>query len=969
MLGILGTTALLLDGGPDDTWGKPRERAVLATLLVHANEVVPLDELVRWVWPRDKPVPLQLGATFDTYVARIRRTLARLPSPPELRAEGNGYVLAVDRSQVDLHLFQDLVADARGRSAAEPRRVLDLVEGALWLWRGLPLADLVTEPALHCRERVLREEWLAAHTIRVRALFDLGRYDEALAALDELLADYPDDPQLANLTLTCLYRRQRLTEATGFFLTTWRRLRADGDERAAHLLRQHHTALAAAYPAPVVPRPTLVPREVPGDVRGFVGRREQLGMMDSAAVRLLVLDGPGGVGKTTLAVHWAHRAGDRFPDGELFVPMRGVASTGAVVDHVLTGLGQPPDPRLSGRQRERLLRVLLTGRRMLVVLDDVRDADQVRRLTELLAPCLVVVTSRQRLPLPHGVAARRIPVPPMSDGTVNVFLALHAQGPVPDAARLSALCGGLPLLLNVLTGQLAGRSPAHLAELVTRMDRRRLLAVVGAQGTAAAQGESCLTWSYRALSAPERRLFRLLALHPGTEISAEAAFACDGRTPTETLAGLTYLVAANLLEPSDELDRFARHDVLAEFAARCLERDEPDESRSAARERLLDFLTASATAAARMVCPGFVPQPGGRRSHGMAFVDVDEAKAWFGRERTTLTAAVRRAHDAGCHEQVWQLADPMASLLEWAGGAVESTAIRALAVDAARAVGDRDLEASALHRLGTAHLMVNDHEAAWRCLADADDLRGDQVAVLDGLGQLAALRGDTAEALALYHRGIAAASWVEDLAGSAWLHCHLGQSLRAAEQHDEALVHLRRGRALAREAEEPPAESACLAEIGALHRDRGDCLDAIAHCEEALAIAEAMPDLTAAALVCVTLAEISAECRLFDQAVTYGRRGVEILRGTQDLANQARVVEALGDALFQSGEPHEATVTWQQAAELYDHAGLPVLVVRLRGKIDNGRLRGSAPYARAGSDAVLPSLPAVRNIVNGHSEG
>src|SRR5262245_17444968 len=149
-LGILGTTALLLDGGPDDGWGRPRERAVLAVLLVHANEFVPLDTVVRWVWPPDKPAPLPPGPSLDAYVARIRRVLARLPGAPQLHIESGGYRLAVDPELIDLHQFRALLDQARRERM--PGRVVELVERALWLWRGLPVVDLATVPALTWRD-------------------------------------------------------------------------------------------------------------------------------------------------------------------------------------------------------------------------------------------------------------------------------------------------------------------------------------------------------------------------------------------------------------------------------------------------------------------------------------------------------------------------------------------------------------------------------------------------------------------------------------------------------------------------------------------------------------------------------------------------------------------------------------------------------------------------------------------------
>lgn len=952
ILGILGTTAVLVGGGPDDSWGKPRERAVLATLLVHANELVPAEALVRWVWPRDKPAPLPLGPTFDSYVARIRRVLARLPSAPELRAEDGGYRLVMDPALVDLHQFRGLVRAAW--AAHDPARTLELVEGALWLWRGLPLADLATEPALAWRERVLRDDWLAAHTVRVRALLDLGQPERALADLDELQEDHPDDLGLAALRLTALYQLRRFTDATRYHLATYHRLRAGGAERAAESLRQHDTALQSAYPVPLLPEPTLAPRQLPDDVPDFVGRRAELTELDRAGDDgVVLLDGPGGVGKTTLAVHWAHHARDRFPDGQVFVNMRGFSpqsavDAAAVVDDLLVALGQPPERTLGRRQRERLLNVLVTGRRILVVLDNVRDADQIRRLVDLLGSCLVVVTSRRRITLP--VEVRRVPVRPMSPEAAAILLSVRAHGQIPDADRIAMFCGGLPLLLTVLAGQLTGTSPAHLGELVTRLDRRRILTAVG-HNSVARPAESCLTWAYQALASPERRLFRLLALHPSDDIPAEAAYACDGRTPAETIKSLMCLVAAHLLEPSEELDRFNRHDVLAEFAARCLAQDETPEEVQAARERLLDCYFATASSAARLACEDY----SALASHEvMPFEDAPQALSWFGRERRTLWAALRHAYDEGWHHQVCRLADPIAALLEEAGNAAEGRAVRQLALDATRAAGEA--EATALRHLGAAHMLLEEHDAARRCLAaaarmaPADDLRCGYV--FDQLGQLATLQGDRLEALTLFRRGLAVAERADDLAQLCWLHCRIGQVLRVAQRMDDALEHLRRARGVAQEAGERTAEATSLAEIGALYRSLGDCSAALAYCEEALAIAESVPDLPAAALICVTLSTIGWESRWFDKAVAYSRRGVELLRGSQDLATQARVISAHGDALYHSGEPHEAVVMWQQAAELYEHAGFGVLAMRLRSKTESRRIHSSAPQARAESPAV-----------------
>jgi tetratricopeptide (TPR) repeat protein len=524
-------------------------------------------------------------------------------------------------------------------------------------------------------------------------------------------------------------------------------------------------------------------------------------------------------------------------------------------------------------------------------------------------------------------------------------------------------------LLDVLAGQLAKRPAMHLDELVTRMDRRRRLAVVGAHCPTSSPGEACLTWAYHSLAAPEKRLFRLLALHPGTEITVDAACACDGRTPAETLESLMNLMAARLVRPTADLDRVSRHDVLGEFAARCLDRDDRDDDKRRARDRLLDFFVGGTTRAAYLLCHGDRPPSG---DDGMVFADAEEAAAWFTRGQATLAAAVRRAHDSGCHDRTLLLADPLATLFEWAGRAAESTEIRALALESARATGGD--EAAALHHLGVAHQLAGNDRVAQRCLTAALDLPLDdglRVSALDRLGRLAALRGDTVEAMTRYRGAARVAERIADLDALAWLHFRMGQVLHAGDRLDDALVHLRRARTLAYHAFSRDAEVACLAEMGAIHRETGDDHAAFTHCEDALAVAEAIPDLAATARICVTLAEISGQCRRFDDAVAYARRGVATLQGTQDLAAQAEVVEALGDALHHSGEAHEAVVTWREAAELYDLAGLAMPAARLHGKMDRRRF-GTAPPARAESPAprtLGTSFPTPRNTFDRHAEG
>lgn len=981
ILGILGTTTLYVDGEPDETWGKPRERALLATLAVHAGRVVPLETLLRWAWPDESRTPANLGPTFHTYANRIRRALERLPSPPVLRAGQGGYRLDIDRSRIDLHRFRHLMAQAREHVKRDPRRVVELVEESLALWRGVPLADLSSEPAQAWRTALLHNEWLAAHTTMVSALLDLDRHEEAITQLDELHADHPSDVTLANLRLTALYGRRRFAEGLAFYLATWRRLRDDGDEQSIEHLRRHHAALATEHTTPDTPRPLLVPRRLPRDRVDFVGRRDELTALDEAtagrAGAVVIIDGLGGVGKTTLAVHWAHRARDRFPDGCLFVDLRGytegsaAVSPAAVVDELLLELGQPPDPTLSRREREVLLRAMLDDRRVLVVLDNARNIAGVHDLVSLLSSCVVIVTSRRRLTmLRTTTGARRISVRPMPerDATELLVTQLGARNRLTDEhrTRLVRLCGGFPLFLNVLAEDLAGRPPAQLAELAANLDRRALVLDVGEHGSGMAAGAACFASSYRALDEPERRLFRLLALHPGPAISVAAANSCDGRTPDDTARSLGLLADANLIEQPGELHTYRYHDLLAEFAKHCVENDESPEARHAAQQRLLDFYVAAATQASRALYPGYLVPPNQQleNRYVTAFADGEQALRWLRHQRANATAAIRFAHDAGFHDHVWRLVDPIATFLDKSGCHPESKDLRELAVMSAHAIGEHEGEASALLCVGLSCSAMGEHaqaqqflEAALRMVEGTPGLERGEAAALHHLGKLAMTRGDSVDALTLLQRGLAVAERIDDRQGVSWFHSTIGRVLRMIDQHEDATVHLHQARWLAQQAGERSAEANSLVELGSLFHAQGDLSAAAAHCEQALEISVSATDLSAEAQICLVLCEICTERKQFARAADYGRRGVDLLRG-KNITRHAAALETLGEALYHSGEWEQAVSSWHRAADLYSYIGAPGQATRLHAKIDievTARTDRTVPLTRPAKRPTQPT--------------
>ncbi|HEX2130348.1 MAG TPA: BTAD domain-containing putative transcriptional regulator [Actinophytocola sp.] len=952
--GILGPTALLIDGTVRENWGRPKERAVLGALLVNAGRWVSVDTLIEWAWPEEGTAPRSRG-TFHSYATRIRGWLRQVPVQPTLHAGNGGYRLDVDRSLIDYHEFTRLVAEARGHAKRNaPRSAVASVKRALGLWRGRPLDDLAGEPARAWRLRWVRDDWLSANRTLNAVLLDLHEYDEVLTRVGELQADHPDDVALATQRMSALHALGRYPDETEYYFEVRRRLRDDGDEAAAEHVRRHHEGLLASPAAPDPAPPAVPPRQLGRDVPDFVGRADLLAALDTMvgdrpASGVVVLDGMPGVGKTALVRHWGHRARRHFPDGELCVNLNGFGESAAiphttVVDEFLIELGHPPDEELAGRARELLLARLLSGRRVLVVLDNARDAKHVERLVGLFPDALVLVTSRQRLgSLSATQGAHRLRVEPMPPAEASTLLALkignRREVAEADRARLAALCDGLPMMIALLAEYVANHPPSRTAELAARLDRRQLLLEVGEDGDGSTTGRAFLDWSYRALAAPERRLFRMLGLHPGPDFGVDAACAIDGRGRAETMRGLRTLVAAHLLEQPEALDRYRFHDLIREFAAFRAESDEAFPARQAAIRRVVDFYLASATHANRVLYPDRSNATQLAVEDGVepvAPVGAHAAKAWFDRERTNVIATVRAAAANGQHDHVWRLADVVVIYFDRHGYYDDSIAVLKVALSSARLAGDRFGEASTLCALGRVHLTLGDQIGARHHL-DASlrlvrEMGSDQglAATLNLLGKLEMQRGDPIAALELYRRGMQIVKKVDDPHAMLWTCCRLGEVLRVLEQHDEALVYLARGQILAERGGNLSASASATIEIGLVHRDRGDLVTAAAHCEQALGVAKAIPDLVITVQACLALAGINKERGDTAAALRFATEAIGMSRH----GNAARAYDVLGDVHFANGDPIEAATAWRESAERFDQLGNPTRATVVRGKLD-----------------------------------
>lgn len=608
-VGLLGELELRIDGSAVPIAGD-KQQLLLTALGLRAGEVVRAEELIDQLWG-DEP-PQSARTTLRSHVMRLRKVLFAANEGSLVDAAGGGYRFRVDPVVVDLCRFRRLL----GQSRAEHERscALKLVEEALGLWRGAALAGL-DMPWVAVLRRTLEQERFAVETERIDLALECGRHDAVVAELFARTAAYPLDERAASQLMIALYRSGRVADALVHFGGVRSRLAEElGADPGPPLQRLHQRILAADpalilpdAPLPTEPAEAVVPRQLPPLPRHFAGRSEELAALDrvgsahAEVVRISVIAETGGMGKTSLALHWAHRHADQYPDGQLFVDLRGFGTTepmspSAAVCGVLDSLGVDRR-RIPGElaAQTALYRSVIAGRRILIVLDNARDADQVVPLLPGTPTCTVLVTSRNRLSrliTTHG--AHPLPVDVLTTAESRQVLVdrlgaarLAAEpGAVQD---LIAHCGGLPLALGIVAARAQsapGLALGPLAEELREVTTR--LAAFDDQDPVAAL-PSVLSWSYAALTIDQARLFALLGLVPGPDISLPVA---------ANLAGVPWSRARSLLRALEDAHlvrqhvagRYRMHDLVKLYAASRAADDLPADVTIAAQRRLAEPL-------------------------------------------------------------------------------------------------------------------------------------------------------------------------------------------------------------------------------------------------------------------------------------------------------------------------------------------------------------------------------------------
>jgi DNA-binding SARP family transcriptional activator/tetratricopeptide (TPR) repeat protein len=897
--------------------GNSREQRVLATLLLDANRVVPLPRLIEALW--DEPPPETAAKAIRNCVSALRRRLAASGGPAGLIVtEPAGYLLRLGHHRVDLRDFERLVEEGRRSAAAgsladAARR---LREG-LALWRGTALAGvtgrLIEAAAAHLGERRLcvQEECLAYE-------LELGRDHQLVDELSALVAAQPLRERAAGELMVALDRGGRRGEALAVYQRIRRALVDElGIEPGAELAGIQRAILdgdppATRLPAPAVRTSAAVPAQLPPEIGVFAGRAAELRELDeslrrarqAATMAILSVSGTAGVGKTTLAVRWARRVADQFPDGLLYLNLRGFGAADRPTSPVealrdfLDAYGVPPARIPAGAEaRTALYRTLLAGRRVLVLLDNARDAEQVRPLLPASPGCLVLVTSRRQLTgLVVAEGAHPVTLDLMSVQDAHELLA-RRLGPARVAAEPAATeqiiagCGRLPLALSIVAARAAGRP---------RFPLRALAGELGAAGgldpftgdDPATDVRSVFSWSYRQLSSGAAQLFRLLGLHPGPHVVTPAAASLAGVPVDRVARPLAELVAAHLVtEP--EPGRYAFHDLLRAYAAELAGEYDSDGERRSAIHRLLDFTVHSAAGADQALDPHRDPVVLGPLGPGTAAPaevgDEQAALAWFAAEHSVLASTVDVAASAGFHTHACQLADAVADFLDRGGHWHDWVRTQSVALDAAGALDDRSRQARAHRQLGL----------AWARLGRYDDARVHLRSALDLDGALGARTSQAST-----HRAL---GWMFAVQG----------------RYREALGHAEQALALHQAVGDRARQGRALNAIGWYSAQLGDYPRALRYCQDALDLHRQLGNRYGEAEAWDSLGFINHHLGHHRQSVTCYRRSLGRYEQLGARYYQADTLTHLGDAYHAAGNLSAARGAWQHAVARLDEIGHP----------------------------------------------
>ncbi|WP_237109921.1 AfsR/SARP family transcriptional regulator [Nonomuraea sp. MG754425] len=901
---------------------KPRQ--LLATLLLDANQVVTSDTLVEVLWAGTPPS--SATANLRTYVSSLRGLLGEAGA--RIAAHPSGYAIEVDTERLDLLLFEDLVA--RARAAGRTEEAATRLREALALWRGDPLSDLPASPSWDARLRSLTQARLAAAEELIATKLATGEHASAIDDLRDLIGEHPYREDLWQQLILALHRGGRRAEALHAYTVVRAQLVEELGIEPGHDLREAHARVLAEEAAEPAPAPVAPPPyQLPADIADFTGRAAAVtaltnclsarGHQPDGPPSIAVVVGPPGAGKTALAVHCAHAVRAGYPAGQLHLCLGGTdpapAEPADLLAEALRALGVG-DAALPPTEHERsaLYRSLLADRPMLVFLDDAADAAQVRALLPGNG-CAVLVTSRRRITELPGALLLELDVLPPDE---SERLLGRIIGPRRLAAEREAAldilgsCGHLPLAVRVAGARLAGRPDWPLSVLQQRLaDETRRLDELRAGDL---EVRASLERSTRRLTGEAAVAFRALGLLGSTSVPGWVADAVLGRPGAEAV--VDSLVDANLLRlaGTDAVGqpRYRLHDLM-----RCQARQHPGGAaeRQALARVVGGWTSAAGHATALLPTTLFSLTPEEPATWTPPDETLDRLGAdplsWLEAERESLVEAVRLAAGTGPAAAAWGLAAALVPYFDLHCRLDEWQLTHRLALDSARAAGDRRGEAAMLRGLGQVCLYQDRYAEAGDMLRRArvlfrelGDVRGEAISIC-GLGAVSQFSGEHLRALGSFRHALAMFLAVGDRSGEAYARQAIGRVHLSLRDPRQASRWLNEALRLARELGDAHREGCVSMHLGRLHDMQADAEQAIRFQGRALDIFETLGDRHCGAYALQGLGGLQAA------------RG-ERSDGSDRLQASLAIFQQLGD---RSGE----AATFQTLGELYRSAGRTAL--------------------------------------------
>jgi DNA-binding SARP family transcriptional activator/tetratricopeptide (TPR) repeat protein len=917
-LGVLGPLQITSNDA-ELAMTSPRSRTFLAHLVLNNGCPVTLYELADAIW--GSALPKNPRRAVQLCAVRVRALLERVGADGIVVTCPDGYRLDVPSTHTDLGRLKDWLREADEAAAgSDADRELAAVTAALRLWRGEPLADVSSEVLQREVVPALREQRLRLTQRRIDILLRSGNAAPLVDELVTLTARHPLREQWWCQLMQALYRCGRRGEALDAYHRFRRGLSEELGIDPSETIRGLHAAILTGQPEPAVQATSLmlpVPRELPPSVAAFAGRTGELAQLSELlAVAgtgpvVCVITGTAGVGKTTLAIYWARRVAEEFPDGQLFVDMRGYHPAQALSPHrvqarVLRTLGVrgediPQDPdELAG-----LYRSVMDGRRILMLLDNVNSSDQVRPLLPSTAGSLVVITSRDvllSLIAADGARRVRLDLPSIAEARQMLARRLGPQRLSADpraADDIITASARLPLAIAIAAARAVTDQDCRLSVVAAQL--RNGLDAFGTASTAT-DIRSVFSWSYRALSPDAARLLRLMGLHPGPHVTAPAVASLGGLPPQRTNQLLDELVRAHLVV--EQLPgRYALHDLMREYCVELVGATDTDSERQRAVRRGIDHYLHTGYAAASVLNPQRTELDLGDAPCAVypeGFADYDAAMGWFAAEYDVLLAVADWAAGTGFDRHVWDLAWVMVGYLERQGNWTQWVSCQRAAIAAAQRLDDPILQARAHRGLGRAHARQARAEDAYR---------------------------DYATALELYRDN-------GDLSGQARTETNLALLREQQGQYSQALTHARRALELQKQLRDGVGYANALNTAAWCYALTGQHRLALDHGHQAMAEHQELGDLDGKAATMDTIGYAHHQLGQFAEAVDSYQQAVRLYRQLGDRYYTAISLINLGDTYETLGDRTSAHDVWRQAEAILDDLRNPAaqqVRAKLRG--------------------------------------